>query len=302
MVINCLKLRDQIASEIKSKVDKLKSREITPSLAIIQIGDNPNSNAYIRVKTKKAEEMGIQTKLFKFENPKTLKSKTEKQIEELIVKLNMDTSIHGIIIQRPLPVYLDENKLQSSINPKKDIDGLSKNSPFKNPLVSAVEHVIHYVFSQSNFPLPSADRKLQTVVVGKGITAGAPIYRYFANHPNLPDFPDLHFNVSQIDSSTKNPDEILKSADIIISCVGKERIIRPDNIKKGVILISVGQHIRKNPLEIRKNPSDTKINKWSGDYNENEIENIAQAYTPTPNGIGPLNVIFLLQNVINAIE
>jgi methylenetetrahydrofolate dehydrogenase (NADP+) / methenyltetrahydrofolate cyclohydrolase len=327
MVIPCIKLRNEIAEKIKEDIAGLHSRGVTPSFAIIQIGDNPASNIYIQVKTKKAKELGIETKIYKFEqlNDRTIEqiNKQQKEIEKLITKLNTDSSIHGIIIQRPLPKSYDEHHLQFLINPQKDIDGLSENSPFINPLVQAVLHAIKHVLSQSNpYSLPTTTYNL--VVVGKGKSAGSPIFNYFSSHPNIHlRTTDYVLRTSQIDSHTPNPTEILKSADLIISCVGKERIINANNIKEGVILISVGQHQPKSSnfqFQISKEYKNFNIKKfiknlklkiknlgkhkqkqiWLGDYNEDEIKNIAQSYTRTPGGIGPLNVIFLLQNVISS--
>jgi methylenetetrahydrofolate dehydrogenase (NADP+) / methenyltetrahydrofolate cyclohydrolase len=302
MVIPCIKLRNEIAEKIKEDIAGLHSRGITPSFAIIKIGDNPASNIYIQVKTKKANELGIRTEIHKFEqlNNRTIEQLQSQQteIENLIFKLNNDPKIHGIIIQRPLPPNFDEHRLQSLINPQKDIDGLSENSPFTNPLVQAVLHAIKFTLSQSSYnPQPNP---YNLVVVGKGKSAGAPIYKHLTNHPNLPDFPNLTFSVSQINSSTKNPEKILKSTDLIISCVGKPRIINANNIKKGVILISVGQHIAEL-LPTTTYPLQPK-SQWTGDYDVEEIKNMASFYTRTPGGIGPLNVIFLLQNVIKAVK
>jgi methylenetetrahydrofolate dehydrogenase (NADP+) / methenyltetrahydrofolate cyclohydrolase len=318
MIIPCIKLRNQIAEKIKEDIARLHDQGIAPSFAIIQIGNNPASNIYIQVKTKKAEELGIKTVIHKFEqlNNRTIEQShdQQKEIEELISKLNNDPSIHGIIIQRPIPESINEHLLQSLISPKKDIDGLSENSPFVNPLVQAVLHAIKFALSQnSSYNLPTTTYNL--VVVGKGKSAGGPIFSYFSSHPNIQlRTTDYVLRTRQIDSKTENPDQVLKNANLIISCVGKERIINSTNIKKGVILISVGQHISANPPEIPTHnathnvaggsvdQNGTKTNKWLGDYEENEIIDIAEAYTRTPGGIGPLNVIFLLQNVINAVK
>ncbi len=188
----------------------------------------------------------------------------------------------------PEPINSLEDYFQELIDPKKDVDGLSKNSPFINPLVLAVKHAVKYALSQNL--LSSSSKMLNTVVVGKGKSGGAPIYKYFASQQVLDSFPDYHFKTFLVDTKTPNPTEVLKQADIIISCVGKPRIINASNIKKGAVLVSVGQH------------QDKISNKWTGDYDENEIAPIAGAYTKTPGGIGPLNVIFLLKNIINAVK
>ncbi len=281
MVINCLQLRNELAEEIKKEIFDLKSHGIIPSFAIIQIGNYPPSDTYVHVKMKKAVELGITTKLFNFQDSKIPILK----IEELIQKLNHDKTVHGIIMQRPLPRELDENRLQSLIEPGKDIDGLSQNSPFTNPLIMAIKYILEQT---ANFNIYYKNDKTvektipkSMVVIGKGRTAGKPIANYFKN--------DSRFDVKVVDSKTLHPEAFTKSADIIISCVGKANILRRDNIKKGAALISVGQH-----------QNQTQNSKWSGDYDESKIADIASFYTSTPGGVGPLNVIFLLKNVIKA--
>lgn len=311
MVVPCIKLRNKIAEYIKTKVVELKSRGISPSLAIILIGDDPASEIYTKVKSKKAEELGIKTKISRFNN-ETMKQwnnndqNLQKNIEKLIIKLNKDPSIHGIIIQRPVPKELDEKKLQGMIDPKKDIDGLSEDSPFINPLVQAVLRAIK--FALSNLKIYNLSPKIYNlVVVGKGKSAGSPIYNYFLSHPiiSLPTTTYSLQPITQIDSKTPNPEEILKSADIIISCVGKEKIINENNISKGVILIGVGQHqattvIASEAMHQTMRGEAKQSSSWKGDYDENEVKDIASAYTRTPGGIGPLNVIFLLNNVVQS--
>lgn len=261
MKINCLAIRDEIAAE-------LKKNSGFGRLAIILCGQNPASKQYVKNKILKAEELGIATTLFQSTN--------QLEIEAKIKSWNRDFAISGIILQRPTPALIDEDKLQNLIDPQKDVDGLSIFSAHVSPVVLAVQKVMDYLKNKHQQTFN------RIVVVGKGITGGKPIYEHLKQNAN--------FQVKQIDSKTANPDLLLKEADLIISCVGKPLIVRHDNIKKGAVLIGVGQH--QNP----------KTGLWQGDYDENDIKNTAGFYTPTPGGIGPLTVIFLLKNCAAHIE
>lgn len=239
----------QIADTILAS---LKNTGAKPALAIIQIGDDPASSAYIRQKQKAAEQIGV----------KIILSNNLTDVDSY----NIDKNIHGIIIQRPVPGNLDIPK----VTVKKDVDGFLPNSPFEVPVALAVGEILKNVhITEKNI-----------VIIGRGETAGKPIAAYFQKQ---------NCTTSVISSQTPNPEKILRNADIIISCVGKEKIITSSNIKPGVILISVG--IWRDDL-----------GKLHGDYEEDDIKNIASFYTPTPGGVGPINVACLMQNVVKAAQ
>lgn len=245
MRIDGKQIADQILESLAAEIKKLAQ---PPTLAIIQIGDDPASAAYIRQKQKAAERIGIQIVI----------SHTLSDVSIF----NNELSIHGVIIQRPVP---GNDPIPAMIRAK-DVDGFLPNSPFTVPVALAVEKLLESTkidFTKKNI-----------VVIGRGETAGKPIHEYFTTS-------------TVIHSQTLNPEEILKNADIIISCVGKKRVIIKDSIKPGVILISVGIW------------RDT-MGKLHGDYEESEILDIASFYTPTPGGVGPVNVACLMQNVVKA--
>lgn len=255
-----------ILRELAPHVASLKYKGVTPTLAVLFIGDDPASVSFIRQKRIACEKIGANLTL---DQPPTTTTSTE--LSSLIQKYNDDPNIHGLIIQRPLPKKsaIDHNILLQ-VAPYKDVDGFVPNSPFHAPVADAV----FTIFKEIHVRIPQK----KIVIIGRGETAGTPIARLCIQkglHPTI------------IHSKTPNPDHLLKDADIIISCVGKHRIVRKEFVKPGVILIGVGMHREED-------------GKLHGDYEESEIENIVSYYTPTPGGVGPVNVACLMKNLIKA--
>lgn len=266
MKIDGQEIASEILDELKIKVQNLKEKGITPTLAIILVGDNPQSVAYIEQKELKANKIGANVKVLKLDS-----KVSESELLEGVNELNNDHSIHGIIIQRPVP-NISSERLDIAVIPEKDVDGFNPSSTFEPPVSEAIIKILRSV--DANF----ANKKI--AIIGKGETGGGPIIKTFQKHG---------IDFSAVDSKTKDSELIIKSADIIISAVGKSGVLNSKNIKKGAILISVGLHKDEN-------------GKLRGDYRGNEIKDIASFYTPTPGGVGPVNVAMLLQNLVQAAD
>ncbi len=273
MKIDGRTIADQILNDLSAWINTLQQQGITPALAVIQVGDDPGSTAYIRQKQKAADQIGAKL-ILNHESGST----NQEELHLLIIQFNNDPKVHGIIVQRPLPKTLHA----SNILPSKDIDGFLPGSPHPVPVAEAVTKILARVFHSSLITHHSSlDDMLRTkhiVVIGRGETAGKPIAEALIKQG---------CNVSVIHSQTPNPDEFIKAADVVISCVGKPNIVRRDNIKKGAILISVGLS-RDSQGTLR------------GDYEEDEIKDTASYYTPTPGGVGPVNVACLMGNLVQA--
>jgi methylenetetrahydrofolate dehydrogenase (NADP+)/methenyltetrahydrofolate cyclohydrolase len=272
-------IADKCYEELKERIEILKHKKITPHLVVILVGKNPASIAYVKQKQKKGEEIGAKVTVLTY--PTSIKT---NDLLEKIELLNNDPFVHGILIQRPLPKQIDIEELELTTIPQKDIDGFHPDSPYILPLPLAVVKILEEIYLQKIKTLkPDFIPWLQSqniVLIGKGPTGGGPIISYFKKFSIVPHI---------IDSKTKEPEKLMKKADIIISAVGRENTVKKENLKKGVILISVG--INRN-----------KENKLYGDYNDEEIKDIASYYTPTPGGVGPINVAMLMENLLNATE
>lgn len=262
MLINGKEIAQKILDELKLEIQKLDK---VPHLAIILIGSDPASETYVKQKILTAEKIGIKTSLFKYPS-----SISTKELLGHLNDLNHLSTVHGIIVQQPLPSHLSLESITNAIDPGKDVDGFHPESKFEPPISLAVFAVL------KSLNVPFEEKNV--VVIGKGETGGQPVIQAFKK---------IGINPAVIDSKTKNPENLTKNADIIISAVGKPQIIKPEMIKKGVILISIGLH----------KGSDGKLH---GDYEEPEIKNIASFYTPTPGGVGPVNVSMLLKNLVRA--
>ncbi len=312
MEINGHEIAETMYNDLRSRVAALKKKNVTPHLVVFLIGQNPASVAYVTLKQKRGEEIGAKVTVLQFDT-----NVTNHELAEKVHLLNNDPYVHAILIQRPLPPQIDIEKLELLTDPEKDIDGFHPKSPYILPLPLAVGKILEEIHTKvytepaevslrggkeatclpagrSNLDIPTKrdpgmreDDKfiswLQSqniVLIGKGPTGGGPIQSYLKT---------LHVTPTLIDSKTKQPESIMKKADIIISAVGREHVVTAENIKKGAILISVGILRGEN-------------NKLKGDYEVNDIKGKAAYYTPTPKGVGPVNVAKLMENLVAAAE
>ncbi len=311
MKVDGRQIAAKIYEELQNRVGELKKIGITPHLSVILIGKNPASVTYVNQKQKWGKYIGAKITIIRYPETVTIEKLTKK-----IQDLNADPDNHAVLIQRPVPVQINTKTLDLLVNPEKDVDGFHPDSLYTLPLPLAVVKILEEIytikyetrnpksetntnnqkindknvlkFENSNFDIISnLDirysnfiswlRSQEIVILGKGPTAGGPILKYLTK---------LGVHPTQIDSKTPSPDELIKKADIVISAVGKPNTITPEKIKKGAILIGVGIF----------RGEDEKLH---GDYDETSIKNIASFYTPTPGGVGPVNVAMLLQNLLN---
>lgn len=272
MIILGLPIAQKIYANLRLRSIKLRQTNLIPSLAIIQIGNNPLSDIYIGQKKKRGESIGVDVIIRKL--PKNI---SFNQLAFEIKKFNNDQATSGIIIQLPIPDNFNVDKVLKLLKKNKDVDGFLPHSPFTNPVAKAVVKVLKHIGSSNNLSLFLKNKKI--VVIGKGKTGGKPVFLALKK---------VSKNVKLLDSKSIKPDQFIKNADIVVSCVGKANIVNEVNLKKGAILIGVGMHRLNNRL--------------LGDYNERNIKNIAGYYTPNPKGLGPVTVACLLENVIQACE
>lgn len=268
MKIDGKQIANKILKDLKLKVIKLQEENISPKLAIILVGKDPASTAYVRQKQLKAESVGIKTTTVHLSD-----KISQENLLGTIRQFNNDNDIHGIIVQQPLPQNVNLNSITNAIDPKKDVDGFHPDSHFQMPIAMAVFRILE------ELRIKIKDlRNKNIVIVGKGETGGKPI---------INSLQKLKIKPFVIDSKTQNSLSLMKNAEIIISAVGKSDVVKEKMIKNGVILINVGLH----------KGNDGKL---YGDYNENEIKKTASFYTPTPGGVGPVNVACLLKNLIES--
>ena len=271
-IIDGKKLRDEIISELKAEV---KHYMIKPCLAVIQIGDDPASNTYIKSKAKACEEIGMYFKHIKF-------NEEVKEIEVInkILELNNDEYVHGILLQLPIPEKFNPDKLINYIARNKDVDGLTdinlgKLYNNKPCLISCTPQGIMKLLENEKIELEGKN----VTIVGRSNLVGKPLIGLMLNK---------NATVTICHSKTENLSKHTKNADILIVAVGKKHFIKENMVKEGAIVIDVG--INKED------------NKLYGDVDFDAVKNKASLITPVPGGVGPMTVAMLMKNVITAYQ
>ncbi|MEI6532884.1 MAG: bifunctional 5,10-methylenetetrahydrofolate dehydrogenase/5,10-methenyltetrahydrofolate cyclohydrolase [Candidatus Roizmanbacteria bacterium] len=279
-------IRIAIQDILQKRAEKLTKRGHKPHLLTILIGTSEAQMNFITLKQKMATKLGAKFTFIHLEDP-TQFIPFIKQLKKYAV----DPSINGIIIQHPLPFHLQSDSIYNYIPSLKEIEGHRQKTPFYSPIGLATATFLKYIFNgeeindeilfdteKDSINLKSFLKNKRIVIIGRGISAGLPIAKTFS----LMNIPFLHTN-----STTYKPEEYYRAADIIITATGKE-ILTPDMLKPGVILLNLG--LRKDGDIFR------------GDYDENKIETVASYYSPTPGGIGPVDILYLYNNLIQATE
>lgn len=264
---------DAIAKKLKIHVEQLK---VQPTFAIILAGSVPASRIYVDFKIKRAEEIGVKVIYFEF---------SENQFDECIKtieKLNADKNVHGIIIQYPIYKSWNFDELIGKVDPKKDVDGFLEESPYEKATAMAIwEMLTAFAYLEGFSKTEEFLKGKKIVVLGRGKTAGGPVRELLEKHG---------FEVTVIAHDTEDPNTKIKGSDVVISATGVKNIVNASNIKKGAYVVGVG---------VGREIIDGKP-KIYGDINEEEISKIAKLYCPTVGGIGPLTIVSLLRNVIEA--
>lgn len=272
--IDGLRIAEQILIKLKSEINQIPAQLPKPRLVIILVGNDPASLSFIRQKIKFGEKLGVEVYLKRYPD-----SVNPQKLTGEIVSLANDPLNHGLIIQRPLPPQLNVNQLNALIPTVKDIDGFLSDSAHLPPVGLAVLEILKSVYSkfelQNNFMAWLKQQKI--VLLGFGQTAGKPIHKTLISFGINPEI---------IRSQTPDRAQILKSADIIIAAVGKPNILKADEIKQGTTVLGVGLSYLNG--------------KAMGDFEIDEIDRVAKFYTPTPGGVGPVNVACLYQNLFSA--
>ena len=255
------------------------SAKRNPGLAVIRIGEDPASGVYVGNKEKACSRVGIKSYIFHLKD-----SVEQKEVEQLLNKLNLDNDIDGMLLQLPISKKFDEQRLISFINPGKDVDGLNeqnigklvKNEPAMRSCTPA--GIINLLRSQN---IEIEGKKI--VVIGRSLLVGKPLSLMLLN---------LNATVTMTHSKTINLNKICKEADILIAAAGKPNLIDSSFVKEGAVIIDVGIHRLKS--------SDKSKNRLCGDVLLEDVIPKVFAYTPVPGGVGPMTVTMLLVNTISS--
>ena len=265
----------EIREGLKEQIEALKRRGVSPKLSVVLVGDDPASHTYVNNKEKACNEAGIISDVHR------LKADTkESDLLKLVEKLNKDKSIHGIIVQIPMPEHISEEKVTNSIAPEKDVDGLgilNMGMIIKgegDPLISCTPQGIIDLIKTTGIEIKGKN----AVVVGRSNMVGKPTAVLLLAE---------HATVTICHSRTIDLASITRNADILVAAIGKAQTIKGDMIKKGSVVIDVGTN--------RNNEG-----KLVGDVDFDKAKDIASYITPVPGGVGPMTIAMLLKNTIKA--
>jgi len=273
--IDGIVIAQSVKDRVKRAVDELKTQGINPCLATILIGNNLASTTYVKNKHKACEEVGIATKDHKLDV-----NISQTQLDEIIENLNNDSSVHGILIQLPLPEQLDEFATMSRISPLKDVDGLTPHNAGllamkKAALVACTPSGIMEMFDYHGIDLDGKN----VVLINRSNLVGKPLYHLLL---------EKNATVVTCHSRTKNLTDLCQAADIVITAVGNRNkfTLTPEMIKEGAVVIDVA--------------ISRFHEKLVGDSDFEKIIQKASFATPVPGGVGPMTVAMLLKNTITA--
>ena len=274
---------EQIRAEVAAGVEKRqKEGKSRPGLATVLVGDDPGSHTYVRSKHKACLEVGIES--FGHELPA---SATQEEVEKLVVELNADPKVNGILVQLPMPSHIDEERVLKSISIEKDVDGFHPMNigrlaqKGRDPLFVPCTPAGCMVLLHKEMPsLEGAN----AVVLGRSNIVGMPVALLLVR---------ANATVTICHSRSRNLPDIIRRADILVTAVGKPEMVKGDWVKPGAVVIDVGI----NHVDDASKPRGYRL---VGDVAYDEVAEVAGAITPVPGGVGPMTIAMLLQNTLRA--
>ncbi|WP_367295093.1 bifunctional 5,10-methylenetetrahydrofolate dehydrogenase/5,10-methenyltetrahydrofolate cyclohydrolase [Levilactobacillus yonginensis] len=277
-IIDGKQLAKKVNAKTKERVSALKERGRVPGLVVIIVGDDPASAIYVRNKHRKATQLGINSIVR--ELPATV---SQEELLAIVETYNVDPSVHGILVQSPLPVGLDEQAIVAAIAPAKDVDGfhplnvgrLFANLPGNHPVSCTPRGIMTMLHS-----LPVHLRGKHAVVVGRSMIVGRPMAAMLLNA-------DMTVSVAHI--YTKNLSELTRTADVLVVATGVAHLIKEADVKPGAIVIDVGMDRDEN-------------GKLTGDVDFDGVAEKTAAITPVPGGVGPMTIATLMEQTVDLCE
>lgn len=267
-------IAQKIRQKLKDDVNELKKEGIIPKLAVIMVGEDPSSKIYVRNKSIACNEVGIEYEEFLLNDTTTM-----EELLELINKLNNDNSIHGILLQSPIPKGLDINEAFKAIDPNKDVDGFNPCNVGKlclgqDTFISCTPYGIIRLLEEYGINIEGKD----AVVVGRSNIVGKPMMQCLLNK---------NATITVCHSKTIKLERATQKADILVVAIGKPNFITKDMVKEGAIVIDVGINRDEN-------------GKICGDVDFEEVSKVASYITPVPGGVGPMTIAMLMNNIVKA--
>jgi methylenetetrahydrofolate dehydrogenase (NADP+) / methenyltetrahydrofolate cyclohydrolase len=278
-------IAEKVYVDLRGEIAALKSKGVTPGLAVVLVGDDPASRAYVRSKDKMSRELGLHS--VKLELPE---STTQAELLARVEELNRDRTIHGILVQSPPPKQIDEAAIVRALDPAKDVDGFHPMNVAKLAMGDPTGFVpctplgVQRLLIESKIDIAGA----HVVVLGRSMIVGKPVALLLMQKATGGDA-----TVTVVHSRSKNLEQITRSADILIAAIGRAHFVKADHIREGAVVIDVGINRVDDPA----NPRGYRL---VGDVAFDEVAPKAKAITPVPGGVGPMTIAMLMSNTVKA--
>jgi methylenetetrahydrofolate dehydrogenase (NADP+) / methenyltetrahydrofolate cyclohydrolase len=278
-------IAEKVYVDLRRETAELKTKGVTPGLAVVLVGDDPASRAYVRSKDKMCRELGLHS--VKLELPA---STTQTDLLRRVEELNADPSIHGILVQSPPPEHIDEAAIVRTLDPRKDVDGFHPENVAKLVLddpsgfVPCTPLGVQRLLIESKIEINGA----HVVVLGRSMIVGKPLALLLMQKNE-----NANATVTVVHSRSRDLTAIIRSADIIVAAIGRAEFVKADHVREGAVVIDVGI----NRVEDRAAERGYRL---VGDVSFDEVSEKAGAITPVPGGVGPMTIAMLMSNTVKA--
>jgi methylenetetrahydrofolate dehydrogenase (NADP+)/methenyltetrahydrofolate cyclohydrolase len=284
-VIDGRAIAEKVYVGLRDEIADLKSRGITPGLAVVLVGDDPASRAYVRSKDKMSRELGLHS--VKLELPA---GTTQDELLARVEELNRDPKVHGILVQSPPPAHIDEAAIVRALDPRKDVDGFQPLNVAKLALGDPTGFVpctplgVQRMLIESRIAIAGA----HVVILGRSMIVGKPLALLLMQKTEGADA-----TVTVVHSRSRNLEEIARSADIVIAAIGRARFVKASHVRDGAVVIDVG-------INRVEDPTSPRGYRLVGDVDFDEVAPKCAAITPVPGGVGPMTIAMLMSNTVKA--
>jgi len=284
-IIDGRAIAEKVYVDLRREITRLKSKGITPGLAVVLVGDDPASRAYVRSKDKMSRELGLHS--VKLELPASTK---QSELLTRVEELNRDPGVHGILVQSPPPKEIDEAAIVRALDPRKDVDGFHPLNVAKLALGDPTGFVpctplgVQRLLTESKIDISGA----HVVILGRSMIVGKPLALLLMQKREGGDA-----TVTVAHSRSKNLEAITRSADILIAAIGRPGFVKADHVRDGAVLIDVG-------INRMEDATSKRSYRLVGDVAFDEVAKKAAAITPVPGGVGPMTIAMLMSNTVKA--
>ncbi len=278
-------IAEKVYIDLRREIAELKAKDVTPGLAVVLVGDDPASRAYVRSKDKMCRELGLHS--LKLELPA---STTQTELLNCVEKLNADSNIHGILVQSPPPAHIDEAAIVRALDPRKDVDGFHPENVAKLVLDDPAGFVpctplgVQRLLIESKININGA----HVVILGRSMIVGKPLALLLMQKNEK-----ANATVTVVHSRSRDLVEITRSADIVIAAIGRAGFVKADHVRDGAVVIDVGI----NRVDDAASEHGYRL---VGDVTFDEVSKKASAITPVPGGVGPMTIAMLMSNTVKA--